>query len=89
MTRVTQQLARQEFWHGWLSERLPAEVLTRISGLSEQHGTLVVFAEAAVWAQRVRYAVLELETAICAEAGSAVTRIDVRVLPRGSGAARH
>jgi hypothetical protein len=82
MKRVTEQLRRQEFWHSWLKERLPGEILTRISGLAEQRGTLVVFAEGPAWGQRVRYAVLELEAQIRAAGAPAVTRIDVRVLPR-------
>ena len=82
LSRVTEQLRRQNFWHSWLAQRLPAEILTRISGLAEQRGTLVVFAEGPVWGPRVRYAVLELEAEICA-AGAAVTRVEVRVLPRG------
>jgi hypothetical protein len=82
MTRVTKQLNRQRFWHSWLAERLPAEILTRISGLAEQRGTLVVFAEGPAWGQRVRFAVLELEAEIRAAGGAAVTRVEVRVLPR-------
>ena len=88
LTRVTDQLRRQSFWHSWLGERLPAEILTRISGLAEQRGSLVVFAEGPAWGPRVRYAVLELEAEIRAAAGTAVTRIEVRVLPRSSARPR-
>ena len=84
LTRVTEQLRRQNFWQSWLGERLPAEILARISGLAEQRGTLVVFAEGPVWGPRVRYAVLELEAEIRAAAGASITRIEVRVLPRGN-----
>ena len=84
MTRVTNQLNRQRFWHAWLAERLPAEILTRISGLAEQRGALVVFAEGPACGPRVRYAVLELEAEIRAAAGGAVSRVEVRVLPRSS-----
>ena len=86
LSHVTQQLRRQDFWRSWLSERLPADIGARISGLAEQRGTLVVFAEGPVWGPRVRYAVLELEPEIRAAsgaAGTAVTRVEVRVLPRG------
>jgi Dna[CI] antecedent, DciA len=88
LTRVTEQARRQNFWHSWLGERLPAEILTRISGLAEQRGTLVVFAEGPAWGPRVRYAVLELEAEIRAAAGAAVTRVEVRVLPRNSPRSR-
>jgi len=87
LTRVTEQLRRQDFWRSWLAERLPAEIFTRISGISEQHGTLVVFAEGAAWGPRVRYAVLELEAEIRAAGGADLTRVQVRVLPRGSARA--
>jgi hypothetical protein len=82
LSHVTEQLQRQNFWHSWLAQRLPAEILTRISGLAEQRGTLVVFAEGPAWGPRVRYAVLELEAEI--RAAAAVTRVEVRVLPRNS-----
>jgi len=88
LSHVTEQLQRQNFWHSWLAQRLPAEILTRISGLAEQRGTLVVFAEGPAWGPRVRYAVLELEAEIRAAAGAAVTRIEVRVLPRSSARTR-
>ena len=88
LTRVTEQLRRQNFWHSWLAQRLPAEILSRISGVAEQRGTLVVFAEGPVWGPRVRYAVLELEAEIRAAAGAALTRIEVRVLPRTTARAR-
>ena len=82
MTRVTEQVRRQNFWRSWLSRRLPAEIHTRISGISEQHGTLVVFAEGPAWGPRVRYAVLELQGEILTAAAGGVGRIEVRVLPR-------
>jgi len=82
LSHVTQQLQRQDFWRSWLAEHLPADIRARISGLTEQRGTLVVFAEGPVWGPRVRYAVLELEAEIRAAAGAAVTRVEVRVLPR-------
>jgi len=81
LTRVTEQASRQNYWLQWLSQRLPAEIHTRISGVTEQHGILVVFAESAAWSARLRYAVLELEADLRA-AGPELTSIEVRVLPR-------
>jgi hypothetical protein len=82
LTRVTDQAARANFWSQWLSARLGAEMRTRISGVVERDGELVVFAESAVWCARLRYALLELETDIRA-AAPAVSAVRVRVMPRG------
>jgi hypothetical protein len=79
--RVTAQSARQDFWSCWLSDHLPAELRTRVSGITERAGKLVIFAESAAWSARLRYAVLELEREIRA-ADPAVTAVTVRVLPR-------
>jgi hypothetical protein len=81
LTRVTEQVSRQNYWLEWLSQHLPAEIHARVSGVSEQRGILVVFAESPAWSARLRYAVLELEPAIRA-ADPGLTSIDVRVLPR-------
>ena len=56
LTRVTEQVNRQNYWLEWLSQHLPAEIHARISGVSEQRGILVVFAESAAWSARLRYA---------------------------------
>jgi hypothetical protein len=82
LTRLTAQAARQNFWSCWLSEHLPPEMRLRISGISENDGTLVVFAETAAWSARLRYALVELEHAIRA-ADPALIAVRVRVLPRG------
>jgi hypothetical protein len=81
LTRVTAQAARQNFWNCWLSERLPAELRPKISGVTERDGTLVIFAATAAWSARLRYAVLELEREMRA-ADPSLTHIEVRVLPR-------
>ena len=81
LTRVTDQVARQQFWSRWLSEHLPAEIRPRISAVSARDDALVVFAETAAWSARLRYVMSELEPDIRAE-DPAVTTIEVRVLPR-------
>ena len=81
LKRVTDQAARQSFWHGWLRGHIPAELHARISGVAEREGTLVIFAESAAWSARLRYAVLELESEIRA-AQPTLGRIAVRVRPR-------
>jgi hypothetical protein len=82
MKRVTDQAARQSFWNGWLGGHISQELRTRISGIVERDGKLVIFAESAAWSARLRYAILELERDIRA-AEPALIDIDVRVLPRG------
>ena len=81
LSRVTDQAARHNFWEKWLSERLPAELRPRISGIAERDATLVIFAETAAWSARLRYAILELEREI-RTADPELTDIEVRVLPR-------
>jgi hypothetical protein len=81
LKRVTDQAARQSFWHGWLRGHIPAEIHARISGVAERERTLVIFAESAAWSARLRYAVLELEREIRA-ANPELSAIKVRVRPR-------
>jgi hypothetical protein len=82
LTRVTDQAARAKFWNHWLSLRLAPEMRTRVSGVVEREGELVVFAESAAWCARLRFALLELETDI-RTAAPVITAVTVRVLPRG------
>jgi hypothetical protein len=82
LKRVTDQAARHSFWNSWLHGHIPAEIATRISGVAERNGTLVIFAESAAWSARLRYAVLELEREIRA-ADPGLSAIKVRVRPRG------
>jgi hypothetical protein len=81
LTRVSAQAGRQQFWSLWLKDHLDAQLHGKISGISEQEGKLVIFAESAAWSARLRFALAELETQILAAAG-APTSVRVRVLPR-------
>ena len=81
LTRVSQQASRQQFWDQWLQEHLGAQLHARISGITEQQGQLVIFAESAAWSARLRFAVAELEAQMLA-AAEQVTSVSVRVLPR-------
>jgi len=49
LKRVTDQAAKANFWEKWLSERLPAEIRSHVSGVTEQQGRLTVFAVSAAW----------------------------------------
>ena len=81
LKRVTDQAARQNFWSVWLTQHLSPELRTRISGVTEQDGKLVIFACSAAWSARLRYAVGELE-ALIREADPQLASVAVRVLPR-------
>ncbi len=81
LARVSEQAGRQQFWDAWLKSRLGPELHGRISGISEQEGQLVIFAESAAWSARLRFAVAELDGEILHAAGK-ITRVSVRVLPR-------
>jgi hypothetical protein len=81
LTRVSNQAERQKHWKTWLGAHLPAALITRLSGVVEREGALVIFAESAAWSARLRFAILELEAAIRAEAPE-IQQIIVRVLPK-------
>jgi len=81
LTRVSKQASRQSHWRTWLAAHLPADLTSRLSGVVEREGTLVIFAESAAWSARLRYAVLDLETQIKA-AGPGIQQVTVRVLPK-------
>jgi hypothetical protein len=81
LSQLADQSARQAYWRGWLASRLPGELLARVSGAVQGAQSLTVFADSAVWAARLRYAVRELEPEIRA-AAPGVGKISVRVLPR-------
>jgi hypothetical protein len=81
LTRVTEAASRQNYWLTWLSQHLSPEIHARISGVTERHGVLVIFAESPAWSARLRFAVLEVEADLRA-AGPQLTNIEVRVLPR-------
>jgi hypothetical protein len=81
LTRVTTLTRRANFWHDWLSNRLPPEIRVRLSGVVEREGTLVIFAESAAWSARLRFAVQELEREIL-DAADGLKSVVVRVRPR-------
>lgn len=81
MTRVTQQVARQQGWREWLEARLAPKLAAQLSGVVERAGTLTIFAGSAAWSARLRFAVAELDGQIRA-AAPRIAAIHVRVLPR-------
>jgi hypothetical protein len=81
LTQVSQHAIRQNHWEKWLSSHLSAQLAARVSSVSESSHTLVVFAESAAWAARLRYAIADIEPQMRAH-DAALTAIEVRVLPR-------
>ncbi len=81
LTRVTDQAARQAMWRQWLTAHLPIDLVTRLSGIVEREGTLVLFAESAAWSARLRYAMQEIEASLRA-AHPEIADVKIRVLPR-------
>jgi hypothetical protein len=87
LTRVTDQAVRQRAWREWLAAHLPEDLASRVSGIVEREGTLVLFAESAAWCARLRYAVQEVEAPLRG-AHPGIGEIKVRVLPKRAGAER-
>ncbi len=81
LSRVGDQSVRQAFWRSWLSEHLPPELASHLTGAVERDGTLTLFADSAAWAARLRYALGELQPAVNA-AAAGIEQVKVRVLPR-------
>jgi hypothetical protein len=81
LTRVSLLNERQRYWREFLTQSLPAQLCSHISGIVERAGTLVIFADSAAWCARLRYALQAMEPHIRA-AQPAIQHIATRVLPR-------
>jgi hypothetical protein len=82
LTQVSQHAMRQNHWETWLAAHLSAPLAARVSAVSERSHTLVIFAESAAWAARLRYALADLEQQMRVH-DATLTAIEVRVQPRG------
>ena len=83
LSKAADQTARQAFWRPWLADRLPPELPPRITGITEQNGHLVVFADSPAWSARLRYALQELYGQV-QQAEPDIKEVTVRVLPRSA-----
>ncbi len=83
LKRVTEQVHRQDFWREWLESHLSLEICSKLTGVVEREGALVIFAESPAWSARLRFAVQEIEAQILA-AKPGINAVSVRVLPRGA-----
>jgi len=73
--------ARQDAWQQRLAQILPNGLAARINQVLARGDELVVYAESAVWAARLRFALAEADAAVRADHPEIAT-ISVRVLPR-------
>ena len=83
LSKAADQTARQAFWRPWLQTRLPPELPPKITGITEQNGNLVVFADSPAWSARLRYALQELSAQI-RQAEPDIREVTVRVMPRSA-----
>ena len=83
LSQAADQRARQAFWRPWLQTHLPANLPSRITGITERDGSLVVFADSSAWSARLRYALQELTPEI-RRAQPDIREVAVRVMPRPS-----
>jgi hypothetical protein len=83
LSKAADQTARQAFWRPWLQTRLPPELPAKITGITEQNGNLVVFADSPAWSARLRYALQELSAEI-RQAKPDIKEVTVRVMPRSA-----
>src|SRR5580698_2175229 len=83
---LQREALRQRDWLQWVQRELPQELAGHVTGVAEQSGELVIFAESAAWGVRLRYAAPQLLAAMGA-AQMNISGVRVRVVPRGAGQA--
>ncbi|MBV8806633.1 MAG: DUF721 domain-containing protein [Sinobacteraceae bacterium] len=81
LTRVADQAGRQSYWRHWLTQQLPAELTSHLTGVVEREDTLVIFTDSSAWSARLRYCLTELEAQI-KQAQPTIQHVSVRVMPR-------
>ena len=81
LTPIAKQRIQQKNWREWLDERLGPQLAEHLTGVVERDDALVIFAESAGWATRVRYALADIEKDV-RERNPAIATITVRVIPR-------
>ena len=81
LARVAEQRQNQRDWRAFFCSKLPAAIAARITEIAEREENLVIFAESAAWAARLRYSIAELDAEIRRE-NAAITSVAVRVMPK-------
>jgi hypothetical protein len=85
---LQREALRHRDWLRWVQHELPGDLGSHVTGVTEQSGELVIFAESAAWGVRIRYAAPQLLELLNTEhsSGGAKTNIvgvKVRIVPRG------
>ncbi|MGC1457832.1 MAG: DciA family protein [Steroidobacteraceae bacterium] len=80
---LQREALRQRDWLQWVQRELAQDLAGHVTGVTEQAGELVIFAESAAWGVRLRYAAPQLLAAMGA-AQVKISGVRVRVLPRGA-----
>jgi hypothetical protein len=81
LARLGAAIPVQQSWADWLRKALVAELAGHIVSVVPKDAELVVFADSAAWATRLRYALVTLQSEI-ATRDSAISHTSVRVQRR-------
>jgi len=79
---LQREALRQRNWLQWVKRELPEDLAAHVTGVTEQSGELVIFAESAAWGVRLRYAAPQLLTVLGSQPAN-IVGVRVRVVPRG------
>jgi len=79
---LQREALRQRDWLQWVKRELPEELAVHVTGVTEQSGELVIFAESAAWGVRVRYAAPQLLDVLGSQSAN-IVGVRIRVVPRG------
>jgi hypothetical protein len=79
---LQREAVRQRDWLQWVKRELPEELAVHVTGVTEQSGELVIFAESAAWGVRLRYAAPQLLSAMSSQPTN-IVGVKIRVVPRG------
>ena len=80
---LQREALRRRDWLQWVQRELPEDLASHVTGVAEQAGELVIFAESAAWGVRLRYAAPQLLQAI-GVAQLNIAGVRVRVMPRSA-----
>jgi hypothetical protein len=78
LRRIAASIPGQQSWADWLRGALAADLAGHIVSAVPKNAELVVFADTAAWAMRLRYALAAMQSDIVAR-DSAISRTTVRV----------
>jgi hypothetical protein len=78
---LQREAVRQRDWLQWVKRELPEELAVHVTGVTEQSGELVIFAESAAWGVRLRYAAPQLLNAMSSQPAN-IVGVKIRVVPR-------